>query len=243
MPWADEPLAIRNPGVMKYWGMALRVALAFGTFGPFCTTALADDQANLLKLLADPTVQQNFINSAVRSAVLVNNPRPSAQFSVTDKIAVYEPLVFDGSGLLVTGAFKRAVNEQGCGTSRILNVLLWVQGAKSIATGALLPGTTRADPVLQKDAAGYAFNTANILASSSVENCQTPYLADTEFIEQESVVLEGAKGPSWRELWTLVWCTKKMQIPMRFIPDRTGTSITVGPNTAIKVFPLDAKTK
>jgi hypothetical protein len=90
---------------------------------------------------------------------------------------------------------------------------------------------------------GYAFTAASVAAGSSVENCPTRHVADTEFIEQETVVLEGARGSSWRELWTLVSCTQMIQMPMRFIPDRTGTAISAGPNTAVKIFPLNTNTK
>jgi hypothetical protein len=69
-------------------------------------------------------------------------------------------------------------------------------------------------------------------------NCKIGYVEDTEFVSQESTAVQGGREPPWRELWTLVSCVQKMQVPMLFIPDSTGTSISAGPNSAVKVIPL-----
>ena len=102
----------------------------------------------------------------------------------------------------------------------------------------LLPGGTHADFVLQKDAVKFAVQALATVPGGREANCQIGYVADTEFVERENVTLPGAKGPSWRELWTLASCTQEMLVPIHFIPDSTGTSISAGPNTAIKVVPL-----
>jgi hypothetical protein len=72
-------------------------------------------------------------------------------------------------------------------------------------------------------------------------NCGTAYVADTAFIKQDNSALPRAKEPPWRESWTIITCTRKIEVPIQFIPDATGTTISVGPNTAIKETPLDRK--
>jgi hypothetical protein len=221
-----------------YW----KAALAAGAVGIVCvvsSTAVGDDQTPLVKLLSDPTEQQHVISVAGRSTVILQNPCPTAQYTLEKKISFYKQPSFDSGSKLVDGAWKQVVDEEGCGVRRILNVLVFAQGQNNVSVVPLLPGTTRADAILQRDAVKFAVQAAATVPGGREENCQIGYVADTEFIEQESVTLEGAKGPSWRELWTLVSCTHKMQIPVHFIPDSTGTSISAGPNTAIKVIPLE----
>jgi hypothetical protein len=220
-----------------YW----KASLAAGAVGVVCvvsSTAVGDDRTPLVKLLSDPTEQQHVISVAGRSTVILQNPCPTAQYVLEKKISFYKQPSFDRGGKLVDGAWKQVVDEEGCGVRRILNVLVFAQG-QSASVEPLLPGTTRADPILQRDAVKFAVQAAATVSEGREVNCQIGYVADTEFIEQESVTLEGAKGPSWRELWTLVSCAHKMQIPVHFIPDSTGTSISAGPNTAIKVIPLE----
>ncbi|MFI4866159.1 MAG: hypothetical protein ACHQDB_03525 [Steroidobacterales bacterium] len=104
----------------------------------------------------------------------------------------------------------------------------------------LPPGTTHADVALPKDAVKYALQALATVAGGREANCQLGYVADTEFLQQEEATAPGGKRPAWRELWTLASCTQKMLVPVHFIPDAAGTSVSVGPNTAIKVMPLTA---
>lgn len=172
---------------------------------------------------------------------------PTAIYHVSVNPMVSKLMVFDTAGNPTTGAAKFPVVQEGCGEKRILNVWAWVQTSAgcqnlpsprpSLAIAPFLPGTTRADPQLQKDAVSYAW----IAAGGVDATCKSGHVAETEFLEQENVALPGAKGTPWRELWTLVWCVNRIQVPIRFIPDRTGTTISTGPNTAIKVLPLGSK--
>jgi len=99
-----------------------------------------------------------------------------------------------------------------------------------VGAAPLLPGTTPADPLLQKDAVA-------ISAVGGVPTeCQSLYVADTEFLDHEGSALEGSHGAAWRALWTLAFCTGRAQVPLRFVPDGKGKRIMIGP-TASKVAP------
>jgi hypothetical protein len=204
----------------------------------FLAIAAAEEQPPLVKLLRDPTEQQHVLSVAARSAVMLRNPCPTAQFTLEDKISFYKQPVFDSTGNVVEGAWKQVVNEQGCGATRVLNVFVYAQGPSNISVVPLLPGSTRADPILQKDAVQFVVQAAATVPGGHDPNCQNEYIADTEFVEQDNVTLEGAKGAAWRESWTFVSCARAMQIPVHFIPDASGTSISAGPNSAIKTTPL-----
>lgn len=200
--------------------------------------ALGDDNAAFAKLLEDPTQQQHVISGARRSTVFLQNPCADAQFSVENKFVPYKPLSFDGSGTIVSGAWKQIVAARGCGASHLLNVVVIAQGAGKLAVVPLLPGETHADPVLQQDAVKIAVQALASVPGGREPNCTVGYVADTKFLGQGGQALPGSKGPPWKELWTLESCTQQMLVPMRFTPDSTGTSISAGPNNAIQIVLL-----
>jgi hypothetical protein len=200
--------------------------------------AVADDPALFARLLADPLQQQHVISGAGRATVFLQNPCADARFSIEKKFVPYKPVSFDGTGSIISGAWKQMVEEQGCGASRLLNVMVIAQGPGKLAVVPLLPGTTHADPALQQDGVKYAVAALGTVPGGREPNCTVGYVADTQFLGEDEPALPGAKGPSWKELWTLQSCTQKMVVPMRFIPDSTGTTISPGPNKAIEVVPL-----
>lgn len=192
----------------------------------FANIAHADDNAAYTNFLNDPNLRQNIINAASRSTVILQNPCAEAQYRVATTPIVLKPMAFDASGGPVAGFLKYPVKEDGCGVTRILNVFVIVQGPRQVATVPYLPGSTRADPALQKDAVQYAANWAAIAVGKN-DDCKVKYIADTEFLEQEAA-LPGAKVAPWREQWTQIQCHRKVTIPLRFIPDATGTQIVAG---------------
>jgi hypothetical protein len=198
----------------------------------------AEDDASFKKLIEDPHEQQHVITAAGRSTVFLQNPCADARFAIEKKFVPYQPASFDASGALVSGSWKQSVDEQGCGASRVLNVMVVSQGLGKLAVVPLLPGGTRADPILQQDAVKYAVRALATVPGGREPNCKVGYVADTEFLQEEGQAPPGANARAWKELWTLESCTQKMLIPMRFVPDSTGTSISAGPNTAIRIVPL-----
>jgi hypothetical protein len=213
--------------------LALLIAITLAS-----SCVFADDSAIFAKLLTDPAQQQRVIAAAGRSTVVLQNPCPNTQSSIANRYIPYKPVSFDSTGTIVAGAWKQMVQAEGCGRTRLLNVLVFVENPNQISMMPLLPGNTHADVVLQKDAVKYAVAAVATAPGGREANCQVGYVANTEYLEQEKETLPGGKEPSWRELWTLASCTQKMLVPMRFIPDATGTTITAGPGTEVKVMPL-----
>ncbi|MEE3627300.1 hypothetical protein UCD39_25505 [Nitrospirillum sp. BR 11752] len=217
--------------MMRTVTAALALCLASGT-------ALAYDQANTARLFADPGVRQMTLATAQQSAVVMNNPCPGAQATASADVAVFQPLVFDAAGQLQTGIWRQQVTLAGCGVTRTLNVLGWKQAGQAIAMGALLPGGTHTDVLLQRDAIQQVDQLVKITPGATEEGCAREYVADTRFVDREALPAPGGKSPPWREVWTLQTCTKRIEVPIRFIPDATGTTITAGPQNAVKVTPL-----
>jgi hypothetical protein len=196
-------------------------------------SALADDSAQLATFLNDPVMRQNLINAAAKSTVVVQNPCSTAQYRVANMPNVVKPMVFDSAGHATAGMLQFPVKEEGCGVTRILNTIIWVQGPGTAGTAAIAPGTTHADPVLQKDAALRAFGAA-VVAAPPDAACNVKYLADTDFIERDKAIEGSSMSPPWRESWTIVLCNKKVVVPVKFTPDLKGTLIVAGgPETKV----------
>jgi hypothetical protein len=169
---------------------------------------------------------------------MLQNPCPDAQYTVEDRISFYQPPQVDASGKVSAGAWHHVIDEQGCGVRRVLNVLVAARGPGRFDVTPLLPGSTHADPQLQKDAVQYAVRAVATVPGGREAGCTVGYVADTQFVDRAPAASPGNTASSWREVWTLVSCTHKALVPMRFAPDATGTSITAGPNTSIKLVPL-----
>jgi hypothetical protein len=199
--------------------------------------ALADDSGPFAKLLSDPTQQQRIISAAGRSTVVLQNPCPTAQLRIANTFVPYKPMSFDSAGTIVGGAWKQFVQAEGCGRMRLLNVLVAVEGPNKLSTTPLLPGNTHADALLQKDAVKYAVVALSTVPGAREPNCHR-LRGKYRVSGARKKTLPGAKEPAWRELWTLASCTQKMLVPMHFIPDSSGTVISAGPGTEIKVVLL-----
>lgn len=196
--------------------------------------AFAEDNAQFFKVIEEPSEQVLVLNAVKQSSIELQNPCASAQFTNVNKFSIYQPLKFDSTGKVIAGAWKQTVLEHGCGEDRVLNVVVMFDASTNgLKAVPLLPGTTRADPILQNDAVIYASMAA---ATPDDKACETTYIANTEFLHEIGEPLEGAKGKPWDELWLLVSCGKKAQVTMHFIPDKTGTTINASP-TETKFLP------
>jgi hypothetical protein len=183
--------------------------------------AMAQDRSVMQAIMADKVAQQHVAEAAGQSLVFLKNPCPSARFTPTGQVAIYVMPERDAAGAIGKGAWKEEVREEGCGASRILNVLGFISEPGKLNAMPLLPGATRGVPLLQKDAVQYAF----IAAKVTSKDCTEAYVEDTAFVDQGNKPIAGGKGPPWRELWTIDLCGRKTQVTMRFTPDSTGTTI------------------
>jgi hypothetical protein len=212
-----------------------QAAALMGLLAISAQASRGDDTAALTRLLSDHEEQQHVISAAARSTVVLQNPCADAQFTIEPRYVLYRPLSFDDTGRITSGAWKQLVTQKGCGETRVLNVIIIAQGPGSLSTVPLLPGTTHADPVLQKDAVRIALQAMATVPGAREANCSIGYVADTQYGSEDGEALPGSKGPPWREIWTFRSCTQDVRVPIRFIPDATGTSISAGPNKAIQV--------
>jgi hypothetical protein len=94
-------------------------------------------------------------------------------------------------------------------------------------------GTTKADPVLQRDAKSVAMDTA--AAAPGKNKCKEHRIENTQFQGPEKPPQGQARsGPAaWTELWTLRGCGRQVPVQIRFAPTPQGTAISARlPNPA-----------
>jgi len=179
--------------------------------------------------LSDTHLKQNIINTAAKSMVMTRNPCSTATYAAADPVEI-QPLKFNELGGPVSGEQRIPVKEDGCGASHLLNVYLWVEHENSIAVTPMLPGTSHAEDVLQKQAYAYALQAAG----GPEPNCATGYVEDTQYVGEQGKPEKGAKASPWKETWTLQSCGWKAEVALTFTPNASGIKVTAAGKKDVK---------
>ena len=158
---------------------------------------------------------------------------PEATFRLENNVVFMQAAHFDANGNPTVGAWVLRLDTEGCPHSVRLNLLTMVQPGQGARLLSLLPGSTRAEPALQRDALPFAGNGTVALRP---KDCTAIRVIDTEFNGFEGTPLANAKPGRdprpWKETWTVVACEVRIAVVIRFIPDATGTTISVKANEA-----------
>jgi len=212
---------------MPHFVTRLSLCLAFAA-----SAACADDESPVQRFLGDQHLKQNIINTAAKSTAITRHPCSTATYAVEDAVEL-RPMKFDPSGNPESGELKIPVKEDGCGAGHLLNVYLWVQRESSIAVTPMLPGSSRAEDTLQKQAWPYALQAAG----GPEPNCPTAYVEDTKYVGEQGKPEKGARSAPWKEVWTLQSCGWKAEVPVLFTPNASGIKVTAGPKKDVKKEP------
>lgn len=127
------------------------------------------------------------------------------------------------------GALRQPVRVEGCGRRSRLNMLVLPAPGGTVANVVqLLPGTTVADPLAQRE----GLRLALMAVRDSAPGCGRVSVNDTRPEGGAAAgALPGGGGPlrPWGEVWALSACGRTYAVPVRFAPGRDGTEITVDP--------------
>ncbi len=141
----------------------------------------------------------------------------------------------------VGGEWLDHVMIDRCRTQALENMLVTAANGQPPRIVALLPGTTEAGPLLQRDAQRIAFAAAALSAKRNgkdVQSCAaTPRLVviDTRF-ERRTVADRRDSGGKilageWDETWTVRACGDAVAVPLHFAADgKGGTYFSSRPN-------------
>jgi hypothetical protein len=146
-------------------------------------------------------------------------------------VTVKKPVAFAQDGSPNAGAWMESFPVRGCGNDTILHLNFVAGEGGKLNAFMSLPGTTRADLILQHDALSYAFLGPRL----RVKDCERMFVTNTRFETLDSIPVPDASAKTkplpkvsaraWREVWSVSGCGHRFDVPMRFIPDETGTQI------------------
>jgi len=174
---------------------------------------------HFLALLKDGAYQAAVMKIATDQAAELPEACAGAQFRPVGEIEFFLPPQIDGGGRVVHGLWREQIASAGCGTVVLLNVfsLADTSGQPKLLGG--LPGTTRADPVLQKE--GLPIAVRGLPAKAGA--CHDVRVVDTVL----SPDAPKDRAAPWHETWTVLACNEAYQIPLRFTPTADGATIGV----------------
>ena len=179
----------------------------------------AADKMNFAEIMAQPEIQNAFLETAKISPFVRARNCTTAQFTPSNN---FVKLSQKNSVPLIV---KQPIKWRGCGEERILNILMTMDFGKNLAdTTSLAPGDTRASPTLQKDAGMSAM--PMVIGSTGLKNCTSFYIDNTKFLNERGQPSKGTIGSGWDELWTISVCEKKVPVIMHFTLDARGTSFS-----------------
>ncbi len=133
-----------------------------------------------------------------------------------------EPIQY-GPDSVVKGLWIEQLAVKQCGGEHRVNILVGYDATQEEALKMmpLLPGSTDADPRLQKDSLPVIF--ANLSTRQGLENCENIAVTDTKMARQLSAAdveeLPG-NGPfkfGWEEVWSFHACGKDYSQTVQFI--------------------------
>jgi len=198
---------------------SIRSGLAF--LALLSATAQAADAVdpNFLALLKSDAHRAAVLKLATAQAAELPGACPTAELRPVGEIEFFLPPQSDGAGRVVHGLWREQIAAVGCGTVDLLNVfsLAGPSGEPKLLGG--LPGTTRADPVLQKE--GLPIAVRGLPAAAAT--CRDARVVDTALAPDAPK----DRGLEWKETWTVLACDKAYPIPLRFTPTAEGATIGV----------------
>jgi hypothetical protein len=172
--------------------------------------------------LASEEHRQIVLDTARRHSENVPNSCKSMSFALAAQVTIYAPVRIEG-GKPVEGAWAEPVMGTGCGKSIRFTALTIVAPGKAPVTLSLIPGDTRADPVLQRDSVKDVLD--HVAAATG--GCKELVVTDTRFDDwegpAEKPAAHGRETRPWREVWTVWACGKLVEVPIHFTPNGAGT--------------------
>jgi hypothetical protein len=177
------------------------------------------------EVLQDAGHRQEVVRAALATPVWQHIACKAARYAQAPEIGVYAPVKFDATGAPVAGEWREGIVASGCGPAIRLNVLTKITAPSTLATGALLPGETIADPDLQNAAQFQALKAAGGLPKT----CHQAYVANTAFAGFARSASAGQDVAPWREIWTLHICRAVKRVALDFTPSGQGVTIAAKP--------------
>jgi hypothetical protein len=167
---------------------------------------------------------------------------PSAVFhkcptlrSAGSQVIELSPVIFAQDGYPTSGEWKQRFPVTGCGNDTILNFYFTATAQEKVDTVMGVPGETRADLRLQRDARTYAVVGATLLAKSCKQfDIISSAFNGVEMPVKNDPTAQHFTAPPWSENWTLQGCGRRFTVGLHFAPSATGTLIVQHGGTELR---------
>ncbi len=110
-------------------------------------------------------------------------------------------------------AWRTHILVGGCAPPRLHNLIIVTFEDRPSAFIPLLPGSTQADPALQKEAALAVYETAALASGVDCPGQALPRIRDTRHVDGLDT------EQFWREVWTAHYCGRDYAVPLTFHPE------------------------
>lgn len=182
----------------------------------------------LAKFMTTPDEERAVKANALRhwQALFPSCPGPSL---MGVNVVVHVPPKFDTAGRPLSGTWQVVSRLQGCGQTRNLNVMYSIGANGQLTRTGTLPGSSAADPRLQRDGLMYA---SMAMVRIAPDGCKDYQYLDTAF-EAFETSLTGTRP--WTEKWTVRACGVEGVVRMHFTPHATSTTITANTAETVRV--------
>lgn len=145
--------------------------------------------------------------------------------SVEVKLQILMPIDSDDKSAPVSGSWKETVPGTACNEKRMYSVQIDVT-KKGLHFTPTFPGTAQGDPELQRDTLKNI--EMNLWVISAVKKSCHAEVLDTQLVGPAATFLDNGLLSTWKESWEVRSCGKLFTVPVKYIPDAQGTSISVG---------------
>jgi len=145
--------------------------------------------------------------------------------SVDVRDRILAVLETDDKGTAVAGAWRESIPGAACNEKRKFTVQVVVtrQGLRFTTT---FPGEADGDPELQHDTLKNIEMDLQILRLVTRKSCHLEVI-DTHLVGERATLQDNGLLSQWKELWDVRACGTVYAVPITFIPDKSGTSISV----------------
>lgn len=185
-------------------------------------------KALMLKMAPDPGYQDSIRKSALEyeNSLSTHCKNVDLEFdSPKVTLLILWPVEMNNKGVPTSGSWKETVPGTACSDKRMYNVQVdfTKKGPQFIPT---YPGTAQGNPELQHDTLKN-IDVDLMIMPGGKKSCHAEVL-NTQLVGPKSTVLENGLLSPWNESWDVRACGKVFTVPVKFIPDAKGTSISVG---------------
>jgi hypothetical protein len=162
------------------------------------------------------------------------------------QVRLIKPVRIGDDGQPSDGVWKVSLSADGCGTARLLNAF-FLAAQKKVVFLLTYPGTTDADPVLQRDTVMYVLTAASLQGAKC--DVKTSLIINTHYDGEEK--LSPAPGPAGdklglanvqkNETWTAEVCGHFYAVKVKYVRNLLGTNISTSNKEVTEISAEEAR--